>query len=308
VLGPSIILVSVTLYLALLVNVGWRAERRGSKASPRWRGLRYGLSLATLCSAWTYFGGVGDASQGIWLFAANAMGPILAITLLYPVWRRIAVLSKQENVGSLADFLAARYGKSRALGILATCVSSLGALPYLALQLKVLTSAWDFSSGRTAPIHTMNTSGMGGAGTALVMMLMLVGVAIVFGARRPSLTQHSRGFVGIIALESCVKLAGLLGVAVLSGVLLLRLPGLSSSALQAIPPVGWHLDLAFLTLILLCTVTAFTLPRQFHLGFVTLEDVSDIRAAALVVPIYFSLWVVATLLIATAIRAGRSGA
>jgi len=116
------------------------------------------------------------------------MGPIVAITLLYPVWRRIAVLSKQENVGSLADFLAARYGKSRALGILATCVSSLGALPYLALQLKVLTSAWNFSSGSSASTHTINTSGMGGAGTALVMMLMLVGVAIVFGARRPSLT------------------------------------------------------------------------------------------------------------------------
>jgi len=303
-LGPSTILVSVTLYLALLIHVGWRAERRGSKASPRWRGLRYGLSLATLCSAWTYFGGVGDASQGSWLFAANAMGPILAVTLLYPVWRRIAVLSKQENVGSLADFLAARYGKSRSLGILATCVSSLGALPYLALQLKVLTSAWNFSIGSTVREPAAKTSTTAGAGTALVMMLVLVGVAIVFGARRPSLTQHSRGFVGIIALESCVKLAGLLSVAVLCGTLLMRSHWLFGAVLQAIPPVGWHLDLSFLTLILLCTVTAFTLPRQFHLGFVTLEDVTDIRAAVFVVPIYFSLWVVATLLIATAIRAG----
>ena len=105
-LAPSIILASVTVYLALLIHVGWRAERRGGQVSSRGRGLRYGLSLATLCSAWTYFGGVGDASQGSWLFAANALGPILAVTLLYPVWRRIAVLSKQENVGSLADFLA----------------------------------------------------------------------------------------------------------------------------------------------------------------------------------------------------------
>ncbi|WP_353226477.1 ATP-binding protein [Novosphingobium sp.] len=307
-LGPTLILASVTVYLALLIHVGWRAERRGGKASPRWRGLRYGLSLATLCSAWTYFGGVGDASQGSWLFAANAMGPILAVTLLYPVWRRIAVLSKQENVGSLADFLAARYGKSRALGILATCVSSLGALPYLALQLKVLTSAWNFSIGGTVRGPAAIASGTAGAGTALAMMLVLVGVAIVFGARRPSLTQHSRGFVGIIALESCVKLAGLLGVAVLCGVLLMRLPGLPSAAIQAVPPVDRDLDLSFLTLILLCTVTAFTLPRQFHLGFVTLEDVSDIRVAALAVPVYFGCWVVATLVIATAIRAGFGAA
>ena len=214
-LAPSIILASVTVYLALLIHVGWRAERRGGQVSSRGRGLRYGLSLATLCSAWTYFGGVGDASQGSWLFAANALGPILAVTLLYPVWRRIAVLSKQENVGSLADFLAARYGKSRSLGILATCVSSLGALPYLALQLKVLTSAWNFSISGTAQGHAATANSLAGAGTALVMMLVLVGLAIVFGARRPSLTQHSRGFVGIITVESCVKLAGLLGVAVL---------------------------------------------------------------------------------------------
>ena len=307
-LAPSIILASVTVYLALLIHVGWRAERRGGQVSSRGRGLRYGLSLATLCSAWTYFGGVGDASQGSWLFAANALGPILAVTLLYPVWRRIAVLSKQENVGSLADFLAARYGKSRSLGILATCVSSLGALPYLALQLKVLTSAWNFSISGTAQGHAATANSLAGAGTALVMMLVLVGLAIVFGARRPSLTQHSRGFVGIITVESCVKLAGLLGVAVLCGFMFVRTPGLSGTVWAAVPPLGRHLDLSFLTLILLCTVTAFTLPRQFHLGFVTLENVADLRAAAYIVPIYFGLWVLATLVIATAIRGGFGAA
>ena len=298
-LNPSIIIAVIAVYLALLVYVGWRAERRDNKGRSPFRGLRYGLSLATLCSAWTYFGGVGDASEGSWLFVANALGPTLAITVGYPVWRRIAVLSKQENVGSLADFLAARYGKSRSLGIVTTCVASLGALPYLALQLKVLTSAWSFSTAQAGA-----GTGPAGAGTALVMMLVLVGIAIVFGARRPSLTQHSRGFVGIIAVESCVKLGGLLCVAVLCGVLFARTPGLAHAARQAIAPVDAHSGLSFVTLILLCTVTAFTLPRQFHLSFVTLEDVADIRAAALVVPAYFATWVAATLVIAVAIRAG----
>ena len=298
-LNPSIIIAVIAVYLALLVYVGWRAERRGNKGKSSFRGLRYGFSLATLCSAWTYFGGVGDASEGSWLFVANALGPILAITVGYPVWRRIAVLSKQENVGSLADFLAARYGKSRALGILTTCVASLGALPYLALQLKVLTSAWSFSTAQAG-----GGIGPAGAGTALVMVLVLVGIAIVFGARRPSLTQHSRGFVGIIAVESCVKLGGLLCVAALCGWLFATTPGLANVALRAIPGMTAHSGLSFLTLILLCTVTAFTLPRQFHLSFVTLEDVGDIRSAAFLVPAYFATWVAATLVIAVAIRAG----
>jgi len=301
-LNPSLIIGVIAAYLALLIYVGWRAERRGHSTPSRWRGLRYGLSLATLCSAWTYFGGVGDASEGSWLFVANALGPILAITLCYPVWRRIAVLSKQENVGSLADFLAARYGKSRTLGIVTTCVASLGALPYLALQLKVLTSAWSFATARASA--GPQSTGMGGAGMALLMVLVLVGIALVFGARRPSLTQHSRGFVGIIAVESCVKLGGLLAVAALCVVLFARVPGLAQVAIAAIPPVMPHAGLPFLTLILLCTLTAFTLPRQFHLSFVTLEDVADIRTAAFVVPAYFAAWVVATLFIAVAIRAG----
>jgi len=294
-LTPIVILSAIAAYLALLIAVGWRAERRGALPRPRWRGLRYGLSLATLCSAWTYFGAVGDASQGSWLFVANALGPILAVTLFYPVWRRIAVLSKQENVGSLADFLAARYGKSRPLGIVATCVATIGALPYLALQLKALTSAWGFATG---------AGDTAGAGTALVMVLVLMALAIVFGARRPSLTQHSRGFVGIIAVESCVKLAGLLAVAGLCLMLFAREQPVGAAAMAAIPPLPDHALLPFATLIILCTVTAFTLPRQFHLGFVTLEDVADLRSAAMVVPVYFALWVAATLIIAVGVRVG----
>ena len=125
-----IVFAVIAAYLAVLLTIGWTADRaRVSAMRGRLRPVLHGLSLATLCSAWTYFGAVGDASRGSWLFLANALGPILAITLGYPVWRRIALLSKRENVGSLADFLGARYGKSRSLGIAATLVAGLGALP-----------------------------------------------------------------------------------------------------------------------------------------------------------------------------------
>ena len=295
-LNATTIMIAVALYLGLLVAVGWRADHRVSAADGRWRAIRYGLSLATLCSAWTYFGAVGDASRGSWLFVANAIGPVLAITLFAPVWRRIAVLAKQENVGSLADFLAARYGKSRPLGILVTCVATLGALPYLALQLAVLSHVWAFAVG-----HPGNSGRQ-----ALLMMAVLVGMAMVFGTRRPSLTQHSRGFVSIIAIESGVKLSGLLAVAGLSLAALLDMDHPLDRALEAIPPLDLSSAGTFATLTLLCTVTAFTLPRQFHLGFVALEAPEDIGAASRVVPLYFCLWVAATLLIAMGI--GRLGA
>jgi len=203
-LSPSIILAAITVYMAGLVAIAWRADRPSARRPrPAGRRLLYGLSLATLCSSWTYFGALGEARDGSWLYFANSLGPMLAVTAGFPLWRRVALLSKQENVGSLADFLAARYGKSRALGSLVAGVSTLGALPYLALQQMVLTRVWVFATGASRPR----------TGQALVLTLVLAGIAILFGTRRPSLTQHSRGLVSMVAVEACVKLAGLLSVA-----------------------------------------------------------------------------------------------
>ena len=290
---------ALTVYLMALLVIGWRADRAvGAWVSDRFRPAVHGLSLATLCSAWTYFGAVGDASRGSWLFLANALGPIFAITLGYAVWRRIAVLAKQENVGSLADFLAARYGKSRRLGILVTVVAVLGVLPYISLQLAVLGKAWRFVGGG---------SGQDGW-LAAAFTAVLAGIAILFGARRPSLTQHNRGLVGILALESGVKLAGLLSVAGFVMVIFLGTRGGLSLALHAVPPVSAVFGGSFVTQVMLCTVTAFTMPRQFHLSFVALEKVDDSRTASWIVPAYFCLWALSTLIIAVAIRMGLGSA
>lgn len=99
---------ALAAYLAVLVTIGGAAQLATSALRTRLSLLLHGLSLATLCSAWTYFSVVGDASRGSWLFVANALGPILAITAGTSVWRQIALLANRENGGSLADFLAAR--------------------------------------------------------------------------------------------------------------------------------------------------------------------------------------------------------
>lgn len=296
-LAVSTVLGTVVIYLAMLAFVGWRADGQDAKGHGlKGRAVVYALSLATLGSAWTYFGAIGDASNGSWLFLANALGPIAAITLGFPIWRKIALLTKQENVGSLADFLAARYGKSRRLGILVACVASLGALPYIALQLTILTGALSFVTGSTQSSSLL----------ALLLVGLLVGFAILFGARRPSLTEHTRGFVNMIAIEACVKLLGLLLV---GGLCISLISGATigfSRALSSMPALSSNIDFSFVTLTILCTMTAFTLPRQFHLGFVTLEDPRHIRTAAWLVPVYFLLWAAATVFIAATLRSGFS--
>jgi PAS domain S-box-containing protein len=51
---------------------------------------------------------------------------------------------------------------------------------------------------------------------------------------------------------------------------------------------------------MLCMVTAITLPRQFHLGFVELEDPNDLKTARWLFPAYMALWAIAIVPIATA--------
>ena len=49
-----------------------------------------------------------------------------------------SALAKSHNITSVADFLAARYGKSQAVGAIVTVIAVAGTLPYIALQLKAV--------------------------------------------------------------------------------------------------------------------------------------------------------------------------
>ncbi|MCJ2180193.1 ATP-binding protein [Novosphingobium album (ex Hu et al. 2023)] len=292
-LNDTIITAVVMVYLLVLIYAGWRSNRGGQWGITR-RAVVYGLSLATLSTAWTFFGAVGDASKGSWLFLSNAFGPIIAATLGYPAWIKIVRLAKLENSGSIADFMAARFGKSRLVGVTVAVVASLAALPYVALQVLVLKEVWQFAIG--VPDF--------GLFQTMVLVATLIGLAIVFGARQPSLTHQNRGFVAMIALESSVKIAAIVTAAAACLYLLERDgPGIAI-AVSSIPSPHVMLELPFGTLLILCTVTTFTLPRQFHLSFVTVEKVEDARRGVWLFPAYFALWAIATLVIANSIKGG----
>lgn len=288
-----LVIVVVAAYMAALFNVAWRGDRRSAgPAQPRRRAVTYGLSLAVYCTSWTYFGAVGTAARSGWEYVTIYLGPVLAVTLLFPLWRRIATAAKRENVGSIADFVAARYGKSRVLGGLAAIVAVTGSLPYIALQLKSLATGW-----------AVLTAGPAGAAppqnTVLAIAAALAGFAILFGARRADLTEHNRGLVQAIAFESLVKLVALLAAALLAVALL---AGGSVPLGSALGPLGAPptLDARFLVMTLLSAAAVFCLPRQFHMGFVELADVADAREARRTFTLYLVLTTVAVVPIVAA--------
>jgi Na+/proline symporter len=125
--------------LFLVASYGDRARRAGRDA--RSRLLIYPLSLAIYCTSWTFFGSVGSASRTGYEFLTIYIGPVLMIALFAPLLARVVRLAKAQNITSIADFIAARYGKSQPVAALVALIAITGSVPYIALQLKAVATS-----------------------------------------------------------------------------------------------------------------------------------------------------------------------
>lgn len=283
-------------YLLLLFMVARHAERRArigrSLIDSPWV---YTLSIGVYCTAWTYFGSVGRAASSGLAFLPIYLGPTLAMVLAWLVVRRMIRLSRQYRITSIADLVASRYGKSRLLGGLVTLITVVGIVPYIALQLKAVGSAFALL---TATPLTPST----GLDGSLVLALVLAAFTIVFGARHVDASERREGMVAAIAFESVVKLLAFLavGVFVTWGLFAgpadlfgqaLAVPELA--ALLSLRPDGEHARgtdaLQWATLTLLAMLSLLLLPRQFQVMVVENVDERHLRRASWAFPLYLLL-------------------
>ena len=113
-IGSWAVILSALVYLCLLFEVAhWGDGVAGRRlVRRRARGTIYALALAVYCTSWTFFGSVGFASRSGLDFLTIYIGPIVMIGLFHPFLARIVRIAKAQNTTSIADFVAARYGKS----------------------------------------------------------------------------------------------------------------------------------------------------------------------------------------------------
>src|SRR5262245_58637788 len=195
-------------YVSSLFALAWYADRtfRSRKGSGG-RPLIYALSLAVYCTSWTFFGSVGFSASTGWNFVPVYLGPILLFVFGWRFLLRIVRLAKSQNITSVADFLAARYGKSQAVGAIVTIIAVAGTLPYIALQLKAVALSVTALLG-ALPLQLFNLQ----TDTALVIALLMSAFAVLFGTRHIDATEHQEGLIAAVAAESLVKLAAFLTV------------------------------------------------------------------------------------------------
>src|SRR5262249_28046207 len=158
----------------------------------------YALSLGVYASTWTYFGSVGFAERAGLTFLAIYIGPTLAAFLAPTVGARVLRLTRDHQLGSLADLFAYRL-QSRAAGTVVTLAAVVASLPYLAQQLRAVVDVVRSIGGAPASERVL----------ALGLTVVLAAFTVVFGARHPSSRGAQEGLLVAIALESLVKLIAL---------------------------------------------------------------------------------------------------
>ena len=131
-------------YTCILFLIAWYGDRRSARSQQALNSpWLYSLTLAVYCTSWTFFGAVGQAANFGWDFLPIYLGPMIVFILGTPMLFKIIAISKQQGITSIADFIASRYGKSQPLAILITLVAIAGTIPYITLQLKAVTMAFD---------------------------------------------------------------------------------------------------------------------------------------------------------------------
>ncbi|WP_230531307.1 PAS domain-containing hybrid sensor histidine kinase/response regulator [Microvirga roseola] len=287
------VILTALVYLCLLFAVAHWGDNAGRRfVQGPYRATVAALALAVYCTSWTFFGSVGLATHSGLDFLAIYIGPILVIGLGHVLIARIVRVAKTQNISSIADFVAARYGKSERVAALVSLIALIGSIPYIALQLKAVSSSLDVFL--TAANGTVPTEIPFVGNLSLVVAFVLAGFAVAFGTRHTDATEHQDGLMMAISLESVVKLVAFLVVGGYVTFIMfdgydaivdrLHAQGISANIAGRTSGFG-----SYITLILLSACAALLLPRQFHMTVVENRGIGDIKRAAWMFPLYLVL-------------------
>jgi Na+/proline symporter/signal transduction histidine kinase/CheY-like chemotaxis protein len=284
----------LALYIVLLFICAFYGEKHATRLSTRGRMLLFSLTLGVYCSSWTFYGATGAAVREGIIFLPIYLGPLLFVALGYDIWRRLGRVRQHHAISSIADFMAARYGKSGPLASLVTILAVIAIIPYLALQLRAIALSATVILQQNAGLESTTNS-------VLFLTGILAILAMIFGTRQIANTEQHGGLMLAVAFESFVKLFALLCVAIffvfaepenLGKISHDVAKTFKDVQLFGVPETFWIQTL-------LAALAIICLPRQFHVAVVELRDEKHIRGARRWFAIYLILTTLAIIPIAS---------
>lgn len=272
-------------YITLLFFIAYMGDRYRRNLYKSYHPFIYALSLGVYCTSWSFLGTTAQASTNVLSHIPIYLGPILLFIFAWPFIQRIIRVSLKLNLTSIADLLASRFGKSRPLARLVTLVAVIGALPYLALQLKAI--IYSFQILQIEQEYDLWQVG-------LAVSIILAWFTVVFGIRSIDVTERHPGVMLAIAFESLVKLLAFIAVGVFVSFFLFDSPidiWQQAETQMSLDEQFTGLNLAAMVGSLVVVMAAFiALPRQFQVMVVELKVQKDTWLSRKIFPIYLLIF------------------
>ena len=292
--ASTILLLAAAAYMVLLFGIASFGDRRAAAGRSLINSsVVYALSLAVYCTSWTFYGSVGRAAARGLDFLPIYLGPTLVFCLGWVLLSRILRVSKAHRITSIADLLASRFGKSGAVAGLVTVIAVIGSVPYIALQLKAVSTSLkvllEYQGSFGEGIEGASVLGK----TELWVAAVLALFAILFGTRKIDASERHEGIVAAIAFESIIKLVSFVAVGLFAGFVLFNGFGDIFARAAARPELarlfnfgGPAASIEWVALTFLAMAAIVCLPRQFQVMVVENVDERHLDRALWLFPAY----------------------
>ncbi|MEP0175106.1 MAG: PAS domain-containing hybrid sensor histidine kinase/response regulator [Paraglaciecola sp.] len=273
------IILALTYLVGLFFVAKW-----GEKGSPLATKLTshpviYSLALAIYCTAWTFFGAVGEAARNTWQYLPILLGPIIVYLFGYRFIFKLTLVSKKQHITTIADFISSRYGKRQLVALLVTIIALLATIPYVALQLKAIGAAFQIVTKQE--------------NSELIVMLATGFIAlfsIYFGTQRTDVTEHRHGLILAIALESSLKLAALVGVCFIGYRWSISVDQETfKNTLKNFNDISDFGSFSFIAQTIMAAAAVVCLPRQYHIAVIDNLKLKHLRTARWLFPLYLAI-------------------
>lgn len=299
-LSANFVIFIAFAYVCLLFVLAYFSDKRarGGSAGFLRSPLVYTLSISVYCTSWTFYGAVGSAARNGLEFLTIYLGPTIVFVGWWFILRKLVRIGRTQRITSVADLLSSRFGKSSRLAVLVTLIAVIGTTPYIALQLKAITS-----SIRVISVAD-GIDGLSGYDDVTLALGVAAGMAlftILFGTRNVDAKEQHHGVVAAIAFEAVVKLVALLAVGIF---VVFGIGGGFEAIFTRAAEAGIDIyprdtfGSRWVAILVLSAAAVLCLPRQFQITVVENSDEDHLRTASWAFPTYLLLMSLFTMPIA----------
>jgi signal transduction histidine kinase/Na+/proline symporter/CheY-like chemotaxis protein len=280
-------IIVVILYFSVQFWTIYTTDRQSEATINQPRPWLYSLAIAASGSSWLYYGSTGYAVLHGLEFIGLYVGILLIFTMGFPFLLKLRQLARTEGITSISDMIGARYGKSFLVAAIVTSITTIGLIPYFALQMSSIHYLFDVLAGAYTP--QMDHEDIGHLAIPFLSVGLVSAFIVFYSGRSNPSAERYNGIVHSLALDTVIKYVAILSIGIATASWMFGSPlnilDMVSANQNQIPALEHDFSVGdFAGLVIFGMSSIFLLPSQFHLIIVQNRNDSELRMARWFIP------------------------